>query len=81
MKYTIQNISRRPLTIICNSGKALHMPPEYSCEVSETEHNTNPMLKKLADKRLIRQVKGKAETKSAASTASKAKSTAKTTKK
>ena len=63
MKHTIQNISRRPLTIICNSGKAIHMAPDYCCEVNETDLKANPMIKKMLDKKLIRCADSKTETK------------------
>ncbi|SET51426.1 hypothetical protein SAMN05216326_1326 [Nitrosomonas marina] len=62
MKHTIQNISRRPLTIICNSGKAIHMAPDYCCEVNETDLKVNPMIKKMLDKKLIRCTDSKTET-------------------
>ena len=59
MKHTIQNTLRQPITIICNSGKALHMAPGYSCEISESDFNANAMVKKLKEKKIIREVVGK----------------------
>ena len=59
MKHTIQNTLRQPITIICNSGKAIHMAPDFCCEISEMDFNSNAMVKKLKDKKIIREIVGK----------------------
>ena len=65
MKHTIQNISGRPLTIICNSGKALHMSPNISYELSDTEFKENAMIEKLSKKKFVREISIKTVEKSA----------------
>lgn len=53
MKYTVQNLARRPVSIICNNGKALHLPPKFGCEVEKTTVSDNAMVEKLIRKHLI----------------------------
>jgi|GEM_PF-2783171 len=53
MKYHLKNLARRPVSIICSNGKAMHLPPKYSCEVDNNLVGNNEMIKKLIDKHLI----------------------------
>ncbi len=54
MKYEIQNLSRRLVSVHCNSGKTCHLPPGEKHQVPEQEITGNPSVKKLEDRKLIR---------------------------
>lgn len=53
MNYEIQNLTRRLVTVHCNSGKTCHLPPGYKHEVPEQEITGNTSVKKLKDRKLI----------------------------
>lgn len=53
MNYEIQNLTRRLVSVHCNSGKTCHLPPGYKHEVSEQEITGNTSVKKLQDRKLI----------------------------
>lgn len=54
MNYEIQNLSRRLVSVHCNSGKTCHLPPGEKYQVPEQEITGNPSVKKLEDRKLIR---------------------------
>ena len=54
MNYEIQNLSRRLVSVHCNSGKTCHLPPGEKYEVPEQEITGNPSVKKLEDRKLIK---------------------------
>ena len=54
MNYEIQNLTRRLVSIHCNSGKTCHLPPGGKYEVPEQEISENPAVKKLMARKLIR---------------------------
>lgn len=53
MNCEIQNLTRRLVSIHCNSGKTCHLPPGYSHELPESEVSGNAFVKKLQDRKLI----------------------------
>ncbi|NOR23989.1 MAG: hypothetical protein GQ542_06265 [Desulforhopalus sp.] len=53
MNYEIQNLTRRLVSVHCNSGKTCHLPPGYKHEVPEQEVTGNTSVKKLRDRKLI----------------------------
>lgn len=53
MNCEIQNLSRRLVSVHCNSGKTCHLPPGYTHEVPEQEVTGNTSVKKLQDRKLI----------------------------
>lgn len=53
MNYEIQNLSRRLVSVHCNSGKTYHLPAGYKHEVPEQEVTGNTSVKKLKDRKLI----------------------------
>lgn len=53
MNYEIQNLTRRLVSVHCNSGKTCHLPPGYKHEVPEQEVTGNTSVKKLQDRKLI----------------------------
>jgi hypothetical protein len=53
MNYEIQNLTRRLVSVHCNSGKTCHLPPGCKHEVSEQEITGSTSVKKLKDRKLI----------------------------
>lgn len=53
MNCEIQNLTRRLVSIHCNSGKTCHLPPGYKHELPEQEISGNSFVKKLEDRKLI----------------------------
>ncbi|MHC4159465.1 MAG: hypothetical protein ACYSSO_10350 [Planctomycetota bacterium] len=53
MNYEIQNLTRRLVSVHCNSGRTCHLPPGYKHEVPEQEVTGNTSVKKLQDRKLI----------------------------
>ena len=47
MDYKIQNLTRRLVSVRCNSGKTCHLPPGHEHKVPEQEITDNPAVKKL----------------------------------
>ncbi len=64
MKQIVENITRRPVTIFCNSGKAYHLPPKYSGEFPSNEIKNNKMLDELVKKHVLVVKEAKLEKKS-----------------
>ena len=54
MNYEIQNLTRRLVSVHCNSGKTCHLPPGCKHEVPEQEIDGNRSVKKLEDRKLIK---------------------------
>ncbi len=54
MNYEIHNVTRRLVSIHCNSGKTCHLPPGGKYEVPEQEISENPSVSKLIARKLIR---------------------------
>lgn len=85
MNYEIQNLSRRLVSVHCNSGKTCHLRPGEKYVVPEQEITGNPSVKKLEDRKLIKAEKvpeastGKSATKKTGKTGAKS-TTAGTTK-
>lgn len=53
MNYQLKNMTRRPISILCNSGKTYHLPPRYCLEVSRTEVDNNAFINKLRDRKVV----------------------------
>lgn len=53
MNCEIRNLSRRLVSVHCNSGKTCHLPPGYKHKLPEQELAGNPSVKKLQDRKLI----------------------------
>lgn len=53
MNCEIQNLTRRLVSVHCNSGKTCHLPPGYKHELPEQEITGNSSVKKLQDRKLI----------------------------
>lgn len=53
MNCEIRNLSRRLVSVHCNSGKTCHLPPGYKYELPEQEVSGNSSIKKLHDRKLI----------------------------
>lgn len=53
MNYEIQNLTRRLVSVHCNSGKTCHLPPGSKHEVPEQEITGSTSVKKLTDRKLI----------------------------
>ena len=57
MTCMIQNTAGRPVTVICNNGKALHLPPGYKHKIEEITIHNNAMVQKLVERHLISIIK------------------------
>lgn len=53
MNCEIQNLTRRPVSIHCNSGKTYHLPPGYKHELPQQEVIKNFSIKKLQERKII----------------------------
>ena len=53
MNYTIKNLTRRPVSILCNSGKTYHLPPKYAHELSGIEIDNNSFIEKLKSRGIL----------------------------
>lgn len=53
MRYVVKNITRRPVSILCNSGKSYHLPPKYEHELAGVEIDNNVFIKKLYDRKVL----------------------------
>lgn len=53
MNYTIKNLTRRPVSILCNSGKSYHLPPKYVYEMNGIEIENNPLIEKLKSRGIL----------------------------
>lgn len=66
MKYVLKNLTRRPVSILCNSGKSYHIPPKFAHEVSAAEIENNSFVQKLVSRKVI-SILGSPESKVASS--------------
>ena len=53
MRYVVKNITRRPVSILCNSGKSYHLPPKYEHELAGIEIDNNAFIRKLYDRKIL----------------------------
>lgn len=53
MRYIVRNLTRRPVSILCNSGKSYHLPPKYAHELAGIEIENNALIKKLSGKKVL----------------------------
>lgn len=53
MSYIVENLTRRPVTILCNSGKSYHLPPRFRKEFSQIEITNNKMVEKLKSRKVL----------------------------
>jgi hypothetical protein len=53
MRYVVKNITRRPVSILCNSGRSYHLPPKYEHELADIEIDNNAFIKKLYDRKVL----------------------------
>lgn len=56
MSVTVKNISRRPVSLHCNSGRTVHLPPDGQVVLSVVEIAANPMFDKLTHHKLLQVV-------------------------
>ena len=47
MKYTIENLTKRRVSFLCNSGRTCHLPPKYALDFLSTEIENNASIEKL----------------------------------
>ncbi len=52
-KYNIKVLANRPVSLHCNSGRTLHMPPAYACDIAGEELISNLKLEKLISRKLL----------------------------
>ena len=53
MRYIVKNLTRRPVSILCNSGKSYHLPPKYEHEVAGIEIENNSFIGKLRSRNVL----------------------------
>lgn len=53
MKYLVKNLTRRPVSILCNSGQSYHLPPKYEYELASIEVENNAFIKKLQSRQIV----------------------------
>lgn len=53
MKYIVKNLTRRPVSILCNSGKSYHLPPKYEHELADIEIENNAFIGKLQSRNVL----------------------------
>lgn len=53
MNCNVQNLTRRLVSIHCNSGATYHLPPGYVYELPEQEIIRNSSVAKLVERKLI----------------------------
>ena len=61
MDCEISNLTRRLVSIHCNSGKTYHLPPGYKHELPEQEVVQNASIKRLNDRKIISIIKLKSK--------------------
>lgn len=61
--WKIQNVSKRPITVIRDTGRALHLNPGCSSELTSAEIEKNAMIAKLLKQNLLKRVESAAATK------------------
>jgi hypothetical protein len=54
MKYSsVKNLTRRPVSILCNSGKSYHLPPKHEHELPGIEIENNAYIEKLKSRNVL----------------------------
>lgn len=53
MKYLLRNLTRRPVSIPCNSGSYRHLPPKQQLSFEAVEIEANPMVMKLIERGVL----------------------------
>ena len=53
MRYIVKNLTRRPVSILCNSGKSYHLPPKYEYELDGIEIEDNAFIGKLQSRNVL----------------------------
>jgi len=53
MKLRMKNLTRRPVSVLCNSGRSYHLPPKYEYEISANEIEGNPYINKLLGRKVV----------------------------
>jgi hypothetical protein len=53
MKYLLRNLTRRPVSIPCNSGSYRHLPPKQQLSFDAVEIEANPMVAKLIERGVL----------------------------
>ena len=53
MNYIVENLTRRPVTLLGNSGKSYHLPPRYSLQLAAIELSGNAFVKKLEERCVV----------------------------
>ena len=53
MSYMVKNLTRRPVSILCNSGKSYHLPPKYEYELAGIEIEDNAFIGKLQSRNVL----------------------------
>ena len=54
MKYSsVKNLTRRPVSILCNSGKSYHLPPKHEHELPGIEIENNAFIEKLKNRNVL----------------------------
>lgn len=53
MRYIVRNLTRRPVSILCNSGRSYHLPPKYAHELAGIEIEGNALIKKLSGRKVL----------------------------
>lgn len=53
MKYLVKNLTRRPVSILCNSGQSYHLPPKHEYELASIEVENNALIKKLQSRQIV----------------------------
>jgi hypothetical protein len=49
----VENLTRRPVSVICNSGKSYHLPPRSLLKFMDVEISNNAMLEKLKQRHVL----------------------------
>lgn len=53
MRYIVRNLTRRPVSILCNSGRSYHLPPKYAHELAGIEIENNALIRKLSGRKVL----------------------------
>jgi hypothetical protein len=61
--WKIQNVSKRPITVIRDTGRALHLNPGCSSELTTVEIEKNTLIAKLIKQNLLKRIDSDASSK------------------
>jgi hypothetical protein len=53
MPARLENLTSRPVSLVLNSGSALHLPPGYALELDPAEIIGNATVEKLRDRLVV----------------------------